>query len=73
MKNGSFVSLPTVRILIKSGLLMKINRRKGMSTSDLLVLYTEQARDRYGKKLTEFSLDEIIIDDFEEEKPLGGL
>jgi len=73
MKNDSFVSLGTVKVLIKSGLLMKIRRRKGMSTADLLTLYTEQARDRYGKKLTEFSLNEIIIDDFEEEKPLGGL
>ena len=73
MKNDSFVSLGTVKVLIKSGLLMKIRRRKGMSTADLLTLYTEQARDRYGKKLAEFSLNEIIIDDFEEEKPLGGL
>ena len=73
MKNSSFVSLDSVKVLIKSGLLMKIKRRKGMSTSDLLVLYSEQAKDRYGKKLTEFSLNEIIIDDFEEEKPLGGL
>ena len=73
MKNNSFVSLDTVKVLIRQGVLTKINRRKGMSTSDLLTLYTEQAKDRYGKKLTEFSLNEIIIDDFEEEKVLGGM
>jgi hypothetical protein len=73
MKNGSFVSLQTVRVLIKQGVLTKIKRRQGMSTGDLLILYSEQAKDRYGAKLKEFDLEEINVEDFEEEKPLGGM
>jgi hypothetical protein len=36
-----------------------------------LTLYTEQARDRYGKKVKEFDLEEITISELEREKPLG--